>query len=62
MEAGDEVLVSDAYVGLEILTSDKSNRDQCSTPARITILGRMQVYQRVTSTLITQLRVYSVSC
>ena len=62
METSDKVPVSDASVSLVIPTVAKSNRDQCFIPARITNLGRMKVHRRDTSTLIAQLRVYSVCC
>ena len=53
--------VSHACVSLVIPAGAKSDQDRNSTPASITTLGRMQVHQRDTSILITQLRVYSVS-
>ena len=54
--------VSDACIGLVITTVAKSDWDWYSIPARITTFGRMQIHRKDTSTLITQLRVYSVSC
>ena len=62
MEAGDKFPVSDACVSLVIPTVAKSGQDWNATPVSITPLGRMQVHRRDTSTLITQLKVYSVSC
>ena len=62
MDAGDEFPISDAYVSLVIPTVAKSDQDWNSTPASITTLGKMEVHQRDTSALITQLRVFSISC
>ena len=54
--------ISDACLSLVIPIVAKSDRDQNSNPVRITTLDRMQVHRRDTSTLIAQLRVYSISC
>jgi len=53
MEAGDKFSASDACVSLVIPAVAKSSQDQNSTPESITTLGRMQLYQRDTFTLIT---------
>ena len=62
MEASEEVLVSDACVSLVMPAVAKSNQDRNFITASITTLSRIQVHRRVTSALITQLRMYSFSC
>ena len=54
--------ISGSCVILVIRTVVKCDRDRYFIRIRITTLGRMQVHRRNTSALITQLRVYSISC